>query len=835
MTRFLLLIVATVSASLAVLSILAATIGHTDVPGLPGVHTCADAARADAGLVPPATLLTEYGDCVSDGLRTSSLTIVMTALVPLGIGLVLYTLYPWVLRRRMRPRSEQEEPELHARAGEVLRSALGPYRDKVTLLITPGSAGGARAFGAWGRYWIAIDRGLLPAASEGAGAGSAAAVIHHEAAHIRNRDTDITYLTIAIWWGFLAISFLLLPLAFLDWHVVVDFGLPLAVALAVLVHARARVLRIRELYADARSAHDLQVRPWLLHLVGRPMRTVSRPKRVLRALTDPHPPPAVRRATIEDPRRLLHGGYADVAFTGFAIGLSYNVLQLFLPTEEAPGAWLSLPTALIFAIFLTTVLTAIIWRSVLGDSARGRRSLPTARTALALTCGILLGQVLTPGTHVVTWDAMLVPSPGGAVLMAVLLWGGCWLLVGSMSFAAVCWTSASRRVWPLWACAAANVPIAVFVLDTWFALLTFAAMSPGWWSVVYWTSVLLQTSPYLLSAGLLSGLSFPLLAWIAWDPNRTAEDGVSGRDPAQRLCPPWVPVTTAMTILLCFLAAALLIVRFGATVDAAVAGLVVAGPVMTVLATGAMAWRLGGRGANARILCTTVVAVSLLAPLYLPVANLATSLFVCLGAPASGRGCLAIPEPGDRFWEVSVIFLVPTLLTSCSTAALTCSMRARLRREVRRVSPAAGSWQKVCAGGLVLMVGAGISAVIALELLSNAPAPEPSPLEPSARAEILRPTAGQQIDGAAACEANDHFYAESLDMGSSHGTGISPARAIRAMAESTDPVLRTFAEVAVEAVYEETDPGRVIAQVVTEASKYCGSTHPGTGNTVLGW
>ncbi|RKS10359.1 peptidase M48-like protein [Nocardiopsis sp. Huas11] len=841
MTRFVLLIVATVSASLTVLSILAGIIGRTDVPGLPGVHACAADARADAGRVPALTLLTEYGDCVAHGLRASGLTIVATALAPLGIALAVYTLYPWLLRRRMRLLSEQEEPGLHTRADEVLRSALGPYRDRVTLLITRGSAGGARAFGAWGRYWIAIDRGLLPAEAEGAGTGSAVAVIHHEAAHVRNRDIDITYLTIAIWWGFLAISLLLLPLAFLNRQVVVDFGLPLAVALAVLVHARARVLRVRELYADARSALDPQARPWLLHLLGRPARTVSGPKRVLRALTSAHPPPDVRRATIQDPRRLLRGGDADVAFTGFAIGLSYSVLQLFLPTPDDAGGRFSLPTALIFATFLTTVLTAIIWRSVLGESARGRRSPSTARTALALTCGVLVGQVLTPGPHVVTWDAMLVASPPGALLLAVLLWGWCWILVGSLSFAATCWTSGSRRSWPLWACAAVNVPLAVVALDTWFATLAFATMSPGLWSVVYWTTALLTTSPYLLSVGLLAGLSFPLLAWIAWDPGQPGADGASGPDPARRLCPPRVPVTTAMATFLCLVAVTPLIVFLGPTEETVLLGLVVVvGPVLTVLATGVMAWRLGGRGAIARVLCTTVVTVALLAPLYLPAAYLGTQLIPCLGVPVGEGGCWSAPELRGRVWLLNVFLLVPTLLVACPTAVVICAVRAQRGREARRVPPAAGYWPKARASGLVLVLAAGISAIIVGELSNAARTSEPHYLGDAARAEILAPASAKQQDGATTCAANDRFHAESLGIALSAESDLSRARAVRVMAASTDPVLREFAQASVEAVGEDAadggaDPGRVAFQTSAAALNYCGSTYPGTGSTGLGW
>ncbi|MFC3996182.1 hypothetical protein ACFOVU_09670 [Nocardiopsis sediminis] len=829
-TRFLLLIVATVGASLAVMTVVVAFFGSW---ALPGIRACTDIARAEAGETLARTLLYEFRSCSDRALRITNLVTFLACTAPILIGIAIYAAYPRLLLRRLTPLRSLDGVIQH-RAVEELQAALGASRARVRLLITPGTAGGARAFGAWGRYWIAVDRSLLAVGAQPGGelSGHTDAVIHHEAAHVRNRDIDITYLTIGMWWGFVAVAALLLPLLLLRPAALV-FGLPLAAALAVLTYARARVLQVREFYADARAARDPRIRRCLLTLFDRPVRRTQALERAWRSLTSPHPRPATRRAVVEDPSLLLRGDYLDVAYAGCAVGLSYSAFLLMarsLTGMQIPG--------LVFGALLSVILTTVVWRSTTRTRALGLRPLPVGRMSLALTGGILLGQFMMPQLHVITWGSMLITAPGSALLMAALLWGACAIAMGSISFAASCWIGGSRRVWPLWACAAVNAPVIATVLVVWFFTLAAHAVYPGWWSVISSTFTALGINWHLPMAALGLGIAFPLTSWLAWRPKRPVGGGLVADPPSTTLCPPWGPVIAALVTAACFIVAV--------DVDSRVrneSGMeeLLLGMFAAILTTVALAWLLGGRGASGRVVCATAVTVYLIAPLGIPALYIGNRIGTCFDTPVGLMSCWTDVVPEAERWvsavDTSVFHLVPLLLVCCPIAVMVSKARGLLGRPPRPLGPAVRRWPGVSASLAILLLGLGTPILVLYSRSTLEAGTEPRPLDAAARAELLRPLEEQRSEGRATCQAIDEAGQDSLEVGPVRpggGLDLSDARSVRAMAASADPVLRAFGEAAIA---EAAGPrSREVTSDAAQAGEhYCATTHPGTGILLLAW
>src|SRR5947208_4749169 len=131
------------------------------------------------------------------------------------------------------------------------RAGTGP----VVWLLQPLDARlSAFAFGWPRRRFVAVSGGAAVAAVRNPAAFDA--VILHELAHIKNRDIDQTYLTLAIWRAFVAAA--LLPLVV---TVIVTGGLAgwqrslwrVAVLALIVYSLRNAVLRSREFDADARA------------------------------------------------------------------------------------------------------------------------------------------------------------------------------------------------------------------------------------------------------------------------------------------------------------------------------------------------------------------------------------------------------------------------------------------------------------------------------------------------------------------------------------------------------------------------------------------------------
>ncbi|ASU84733.1 hypothetical protein CDO52_19725 [Nocardiopsis gilva YIM 90087] len=168
-----------------------------DFTGATSLEACAAEARDGAGRVADQAVLNTFLTCTNRMEREIILWMVGIGPVWACLTAVIYAVYPVILRRKLHPVRIPADSGVRAARQEADVGADGTPTH-VRLLTTPGTAGGARVFGAFGRYRLAVDTSLLAPRADGNGLDERSlAMIRHEVAHLRNRDVDITYLTMS--------------------------------------------------------------------------------------------------------------------------------------------------------------------------------------------------------------------------------------------------------------------------------------------------------------------------------------------------------------------------------------------------------------------------------------------------------------------------------------------------------------------------------------------------------------------------------------------------------------------------------------------------------------
>ncbi|MBE1487661.1 M48 family metalloprotease [Plantactinospora soyae] len=287
-------------------------------------------------------------DCVRPFFHEQAIWVVTGILVEMVVAGLLYLLHPWWLarRRRMRRLAGDEHTDMLDELDELARQA-GLRRPPRWLVAPYSMAHGGQAFGLPGDRRVCLDVGLL--VRYDLDRAGFRAVVRHELAHLRNRDVDRTYLSIATWWSFVAVAvapFVVLSLNPDLWRrraasgsagSPADLAYPLVAlaALTVVVYlARNAILRAREVHADTTAAAWDIPDGALSRVIGGLPWPPSRSRWVrwtprwdrLTSRFGSHPSPAQRAAAIVDPRRLLHTGIGETASYGIILGLTlYNV------------------------------------------------------------------------------------------------------------------------------------------------------------------------------------------------------------------------------------------------------------------------------------------------------------------------------------------------------------------------------------------------------------------------------------------------------------------------------------------------------------------------------
>jgi Zn-dependent protease with chaperone function len=513
--RFLLLIATAVASSIYVYAWMVSRLESvSDAPA-----SCVRTARAEGVDLLPQPLIDWYSDCVVWTNVQQARVVALMLFVFTVVTVVIYWCMPIWLARGLKPLRDLDADMNMAPVVREIERILAehPLRPAASLYVDHASGRGAnRAFGRFGRYAIALDIGLLARAVRDGTDPRLRCVLRHEMAHIRNRDIDLTYLTIAVWWGFLAavaLPFTVVAVNAPD--ALMDFAWRILLLLVLLWFVRAAVIRSREYHADASAVEtvaDEQALAESLRPNGSGGRGVSRPG--LGYLVY-HPTSGERVDTVRSSDRLFRLSPGVAGATGALVGLAYPPAHywtslLYENGVYEPG-WIC---GLLIGLLTATVLGGAAWRAaVWAAAAPGRRVqvLPSsAGFAGALALALLLSPRLpgAPQSFTVVQAAPSVGIAAGLVLLAIVHAYLRWMLL-----CAACWlpvAGSPRRAY-LIGLAQSAVVIGVW-LAAWFqAVDMLAATGATWTGLALVLAVTLLNPLVLLSVPW--ACVFPIATW----------------------------------------------------------------------------------------------------------------------------------------------------------------------------------------------------------------------------------------------------------------------------------------------------------------------------------
>ena len=358
---------------------------------------------------------------------------------------------------------------------------------------------GAVVFGTSRRPTVCLHGGLL--ARRVTDPAGFRAVLLHELAHLRNRDTTTTYATVTLWRAFLVL--VVLPGAGLEIYLLVstswgnlgrpglDFAPLLELALlglmVLLVNLmRADILRTREIYAD-RTATSLGAD--LKAVMARaPVPATRKVPRMLGSVADPwrtHPGWELRQASLADPRALFDVPVLQMLLTGAAAAIIRSQLANSLATAGIDSQWATDAAAFASAALVTGPAGIALWRAVIHAVLTGRRIPSGGRAGLWLGAGMALGSLVS-GDGTYRW--FLPGRPEYLLLVVLAGMGFTWWVTQCAALWCGAWPGRWIRV-PMTATLAA----ASLALTAWFT----------WWGT-YGSAYTLGT-PLAFALGGLSG------------------------------------------------------------------------------------------------------------------------------------------------------------------------------------------------------------------------------------------------------------------------------------------------------------------------------------------
>ena len=441
--RFLLLLVAVFGANLYIWNWLWLAVGIDQREQAEAYFACTlgnEAAISSASTVEARSAASDaLSACLQDANSSLAYWMVGGTLLLVVVASTFLLLTPSVIkwRRRFRALERRDAPAVLDELETLVReSGLEKQPEWVWSPLDPSPTG--LAFGRPGKHTVALMGGLVTRHFSDLSAFRA--VVRHELAHLRNRDVDITYATVSLWYAFLLVS--VLPFAI----VVADEGLRTILslswrmlALALLVYlTRNAVLRAREVYADVRASVPDGQRGALRRILGG---LPEKPSSVWRRLWRVHPAPSARLASVNDPSRLFPLGLLVAFGVGVGSTIALESLVTLLGIYVHDPVVVHMLAAAVFAPLAMGALGVGIWRSDWGALAESRRPPPTWPLALAFAAGLLVGPELALERIVrLEGQSTLIESAFGSGAPWIVALGiGVVLLLG--------WVNDSARVW----------------------------------------------------------------------------------------------------------------------------------------------------------------------------------------------------------------------------------------------------------------------------------------------------------------------------------------------------------------------------------------------------
>lgn len=510
--RFVLLVTALFGTSAFIWNLLYYTV-H---PRAADIYTaCVVKAHVPPGAT-PGSYTKEFLACTAPGRHEEALW-VLSGLALLALTTAaLHVSLPWLRTawQRLAPLRPDIDPG-EAALSKVLESlvAQAGLRVKPRFYVAPNcEQAGALAFGRLGDYRVRLNYGLIDKGAEDP--EHLRTVVLHELAHIRNRDIDITYLTVALTLSFVPLGLvpLAVALAGTDSGNALDVGWRAVVLVGLVCLTAAAVLRVRETAADVRAASWSGARVGLLRLLTTPPAPGQRRWFWLRGPLALHPSGPQRAAQVRCPAGLFRLGFTEC----LAVGLSATVavsspstllLTAFIGPDARTIPW---AIALVLAPLVVAVTGAGMWRAAAWARGQGPEAAdgvrpPTVLPAFGLTVGLVVGRYIAAdngigggGSLFPSWAAGVWSLVLGVLLVLFFRW---------MAQGATVWLDPLgrplSRAWPL-AWAAAVVPLAVLL---------------AWWLLLYDMADGLHVVNEGLVADHRAAMGFapagPLWAWAA--------------------------------------------------------------------------------------------------------------------------------------------------------------------------------------------------------------------------------------------------------------------------------------------------------------------------------
>lgn len=269
--------------------------------------------------------------CIAPYEREKAWWVLGGILLLASTAAAIYVLLPWFLtrHRRLEPLSphDPDQAPLLALLHALCREAGLPRPPEFWVSGMDDRKVDAFTFGRSGRYRVALAQGTV--ASFGLAPQRARAVVLHELAHLRNKDVDVTYLTVALALAFVPTGLLPLAVALIGTpaHSVLSVTWRSLVLVALVRVTCVSVLRMREYGADVRAA-VWGAGPGLLDVLGTARgRPVPWWRRGPLAV---HPSAAARAAEIVRPQELFRLRFTECFAAGLAVSVAASGLLTLL-------------------------------------------------------------------------------------------------------------------------------------------------------------------------------------------------------------------------------------------------------------------------------------------------------------------------------------------------------------------------------------------------------------------------------------------------------------------------------------------------------------------------
>ncbi|WP_328505899.1 M48 family metalloprotease [Streptomyces sp. NBC_00391] len=428
---------------------------------------CAAAPEGQPPATDPLSYTRGFLSCIAPYEREKAWWVLGGILLLASTAAAIYVLLPWFLtrHRRLEPLSphDPDQAPLLALLHALCREAGLPRPPEFWVSGMDDRKVDAFTFGRSGRYRVALAQGTV--ASFGLAPQRARAVVLHELAHLRNKDVDVTYLTVALALAFVPTGLLPLAVALIGTpaHSVLSVTWRSLVLVALVRVTCVSVLRMREYGADVRAA-VWGAGPGLLDVLGTARgRPVPWWRRGPLAV---HPSAAARAAEIVRPQELFRLRFTECFAAGLAVSVAASglltLLWLVLNRLDALDArW---TVVLLCAPAALAVIGLGVWRAALFGGGTRVVLLP----ALGLGLGLVVGVPLAPQSGIVLTDRPLVPGPVAVVWSLAL----CALMVALSA-----WISRSAA---LWHATGERPPRRAWQAGLLAAALPFAVLLSGW-------------------------------------------------------------------------------------------------------------------------------------------------------------------------------------------------------------------------------------------------------------------------------------------------------------------------------------------------------------------